>query len=145
MNQKNRLFWLVSIASLAFALGSTAIISSFIKERIAIFGSFVGLQPSFNQGIAFGVNLGLLQPILIGIALLFVLWIALRHDSSALEKIGFGLIIGGGVANIVDRLQDGFVTDIFQVGCFPIFNVADSFITIGVGLLLINMLKRCNF
>jgi signal peptidase II len=145
MKRNNNFFWLASIASLSFALLGTEIVNNFINERIPVFGSFIGLQPSLNQGIAFGMHLGFLQPILISVALIFVIWIALRNETSMLEQIGFGLITGGGVANVLDRIQDGYVTDIFQIGRFPIFNVADSFITIGVVFLLINMIKRQNF
>jgi signal peptidase II len=48
--------------------------------------------------------------------------------------------LAGALANIADRLPDGVVTDYFQVGTFPIFNVADSAITIGAALLLLQVL-----
>jgi signal peptidase II len=69
-----------------------------------------------------------------------VIIFALRTAKSRLSRVAFGLIVGGALENIVDRLRDGVVTDFFQVGTFPIFNVADSCITIGVVLLLVAMM-----
>lgn len=107
-----------------------------LTERIPILGDFMGLQYSVNPGIAWGIRLpDGLQEILIVAALIIVAVLAVR--STQAHFLPFGLILGGGLANVVDRLPDGVVTDYFQVGTFPIFNVADSFVTVGVLLLLI--------
>jgi signal peptidase II len=47
-------------------------------------------------------------------------------------KVGTGLILGGTIGNLIDRLYMGYVTDFIGVGTFPIFNIADSCITAGV-------------
>ncbi|WP_370325936.1 signal peptidase II [Euzebya sp.] len=47
------------------------------------------------------------------------------------------LIVGGGLANLLDRASGGGVVDLFDLGWFPVFNVADVFITAGVALLLL--------
>jgi signal peptidase II len=108
-----------------------------IDKRIAIVGSFVGLRYSLNPGIAWGIRLPSgVQEILILLALVAVGSMAVKARNR-LSLVAFGCVIGGGVANIIDRLRDGYVTDFFQIGSFPIFNVADSFITVGVGLLLV--------
>jgi signal peptidase II len=100
----------------------------------------IGLQKAYNTGIAFSINLGVVQtPIIIG-ALILLTYVAVRHSVHTLEHIGYGCIIGGGLANILDRLLDSKVTDMFRVGSFPIFNVADVSINIGVGLLLLHIL-----
>ncbi len=106
---------------------------------MAILGSFVGLQRSTNAGIAFGIVLPF-QDILVALALVFVAVLAIRSAEHPLSQAGMGLVLGGGLANILDRIPDGLVTDLFQVGGFPIFNVADSSITIGVGLLFLETL-----
>ena len=56
--------------------------------------------------------------------------------------LGFGLIIGGALGNIVDRFDDGHVTDFIQIGWWPLFNIADSCISIGVIILLLLELKK---
>ncbi len=54
--------------------------------------------------------------------------------------IGIGNAIGGAVGNLVDRiLHDGFVTDFISVGNFPVFNIADASISVGVAILILGM------
>lgn len=108
-----------------------------------LFSEF-GLELSHNPGVAFGVRLpGIFQEIVIFAALIFVVWLASRPvHKSPLERCGFGLIIGGACANLVDRLFDGLVTDFIRIGSFPVFNVADSCITVGVLLLILAWSRR---
>jgi signal peptidase II len=54
-----------------------------------------------------------------------------------LVQIAIGLILGGALGNVVDRVRLGFVVDFIQVGWFPIFNLADSSITVGAALLML--------
>lgn len=130
---------LVLTAVISFALGMIAkfLADAFLTDRIPILGSFAGLQMSHNAGIAFGVQLPpVFQELLIACALIFVIVLALRSAHTSVSRLGYGLIIGGALCNAADRLRDGLVTDFFQVGTFPIFNVADSAITVGVVFLL---------
>ena len=133
----------VTAVSVMVSLVSKWLSDSFLSERIAIVGSLAGLEPTQNSGIAFGIVLpGSLQDVTIVLALVLVAALALRTAKVPLEQIGFGLIVGGALGNIFDRIRDGFVTDFFQVGTFPVFNVADSCITIGVILLLAEMMRK---
>jgi len=133
-------FWSTVVLSFVGSIGSTVLTERFLESRIAIIGSFVGLQKSTNTGVAFGMELGAIEPFLIAVTVVVLFAIALKTAHTRISQVGFGLLLGGGVANIIDRMQDGKVTDLFQVGSFPIFNVADSCITIGVALLLIEMI-----
>ncbi|MBU0511798.1 MAG: signal peptidase II [Chloroflexi bacterium] len=54
-------------------------------------------------------------------------------------RIALGMQLGGATGNLIDRLTQGFVTDFISVGTFPVFNVADSSISIGVAVLIIGM------
>jgi len=91
-----------------------------------------------NAGVAFGIQLPfVLQAVLIPCVFAIVLVLAYQSRKLRIPSIGFGLIIGGALANIVDRFDDGFVTDFIDVGWWPSFNIADSCITVGVGLLLL--------
>lgn len=56
--------------------------------------------------------------------------------------VAFALILGGAIGNILDRVRLGYVVDFFDLRWFPVFNVADSCITIGVCLLLLRMLRH---
>lgn len=133
---------LTILLSGAVSLLAKVLADQFLTERISIIGSFAGLKPTFNPGIAFSVSIPWgLQTEMIFAALLLVLVVAWRTAQTTLSKIGYGMIVGGGLGNLIDRLRDGIVTDYFQVSSFPVFNVADSFITIGVVFLLWEAMK----
>ena len=68
-----------------------------------------------------------------------------RHiKGSLLLLLGLTLIISGGIGNFIDRVRQGFVVDMFHLDFmnFAIFNVADIYLTVGVGLLLIYILRE---
>lgn len=68
-----------------------------------------------------------------------------RHIKGSIWLLlGLTLIISGGIGNFIDRLRQGFVVDMFHLDFmnFAIFNVADIYLTIGVGLLLIYILRE---
>jgi len=68
-----------------------------------------------------------------------------RHIKGSLWLLlGLTLIISGGIGNFIDRVRQGFVVDMFHLDFmnFAIFNVADIYLTIGVGLLLIYLLRE---
>ena len=125
----------------------------------------LGLQPGASQPLVWplsltwvmnpGVSYGLLQggsPLIrwglvvfaLGVAGLIGWWA--RRADRALPAAGLGMIMGGALGNAVDRIRFGAVVDFLDVqrlGFFPwVFNVADSAITIGVILLLIDGLRR---
>lgn len=109
-----------------------------ILQPIHIVGSFITLRLAHNPGIAFSVLLpASMQTIIIISALILVTVVSIRTKKNTLSSIAFGLIIGGAISNLIDRIPDGVVTDYISIGTFPIFNVADSCICIGAGLLLL--------
>jgi len=98
-----------------------------------------------NSGAAFGIfRDDNILFIFIGVAVvaIAVLYIRFRNSRSLLLKVCFGLILGGAIGNLLDRIRQGYVTDFlyFHIGhvfSWPVFNVADSGITVGVVLLVI--------
>lgn len=104
----------------------------------------------WNQGVSFGllqaqhdvVRWGLVV-FSLGVAALLAGWA--RSQGRALPALGLGLVIGGAIGNAIDRARFGAVVDFIDVqrlGFFPwIFNVADSGITVGVILLLLDSLR----
>lgn len=131
------ILWLTILLSFLVGISGKFLADRFLTVRAPIWGSFVGLQYSQNPGVAFGLTLpAALQPFLIAAAFLCVLLLAVHAAGPTLRRTGFGLILGGAFTNIVDRLPDGLVTDYIQIGAFPIFNLADSCITIGAVLLI---------
>lgn len=130
-------FWITAAAAFAGSYAAKLLADTFLHDRVAVIGSFAGLQYSRNPGIAFGLRLpDAVQEIFILAALVLVFVLAWKSAGTLWSRVGYGLIIGGALGNVVDRAFDGFVTDFFQVGGFPIFNVADSCITVGVVFLL---------
>ena len=143
------LLGLITVTSFLLSVAAKIVVDHSLDHRIPLIGSFVGLEHIENPGIAFGITfLPWLQTLFITIALCIVFWMAFHtlRKSNALRltpyALAFGLILGGGLANVIDRLGDGLVTDFLQVGNFPIFNVADSCITVGVGLLLLEIFLK---
>ena len=59
-------------------------------------------------------------------------------------KVALSLMLGGAIGNLIDQFSLGFVTDFVAMGRFPIYNVADSAVTIGVGLMLLDMIIKEN-
>lgn len=115
---------------------------------------FFNLTHVRNTGVAFGFLAGRgdgIGPVLLSLlgfaALGFVglyFWRAARDERSLL--VGLALILGGAVGNLLDRLASGAVTDFldFYVGSYHwhTFNVADSAITVGIGCMLLDYLRR---
>jgi len=106
---------------------------------------FLSLLHTRNTGIAFSFlsDLGGFWLSVIAIAIvIFISAMALRTDpKQILARIGFALIIGGAVGNLIDRAMRGHVVDYVYfhtpVWSFAIFNLADAFITVGAGLVIL--------
>jgi signal peptidase II len=110
---------------------------------------FFNLVTVWNYGISFGMfNSGSAEASIIFVALALAIVVALvfwlRSVTSPLVALALGLVIGGAIGNVIDRLRFGAVFDFldFHVGGWhwPAFNLADSGITVGVVLLCIDAL-----
>jgi signal peptidase II len=106
---------------------------------IPVVGSLLRLTYVRNTGAAFGMFPG--HPVVFVIVSLVVLsgvavyWWRVR-PARALLVIALGLVSGGATGNLIDRVTAGRVTDFLEVPYIPVFNVADSAIVVGVGLLM---------
>lgn len=101
------------------------------------------LALTFNSGAAFSIGSG--RPALFAaIAVITVVGLSVvvaRSPLNRLRIMAFGLIIGGALGNVVDRLvrdHGGKVVDFIDLGWWPVFNVADSWLFIGVALMLVD-------
>ena len=105
-----------------------------------------------NQGAAFSflhASGGWQRWFFIGLALVavvFIVWLLKRHGGQRLFGWSLALVLGGAVGNVIDRLWHGSVIDFIQLhwrgAAFPSFNVADSAITVGAVLLVLDELLR---
>lgn len=101
-----------------------------------------------NTGVAFGLFQGVPQLftvtsiIIIGGAIWFYLTQLPAHDRGL--ALSLGLIVGGAVGNVVDRIRFGYVVDFIKTfdGRFPVFNLADSCIVIGVCLMALLLVRN---
>jgi signal peptidase II len=91
-----------------------------------------------NTGVAFGAfsGGGLIVVALVAAALTALLWYFVTHLDKPLVWLPTGMLLGGSIGNIIDRVRDGAVTDFIKLPAWPAFNVADMAITFGVLVLL---------
>jgi signal peptidase II len=91
-----------------------------------------------NTGVAFGAfsGGGLIVVALVTAALAALLYYFLTHLDKPLVWLPTGMLLGGSIGNIIDRVRDGAVTDFVKLPAWPAFNVADVAITTGVLVLL---------
>lgn len=95
-----------------------------------------------NSGAAFGMfqNGNMVFTVLAFIVILAIIYYYPRVEMEDWSlKLAMGLQLGGAAGNLTDRLMVGKVTDFISVGAFPVFNVADSSITVGVIVLLLGV------
>lgn len=104
---------------------------------------FFRLTHIHNSGAAFGIFQGqslpltILALVSIGTLLFLVIFMYRRFYflETARGKLSLGLILGGTVGNLIDRISFGYVIDFIDIGIWPAFNIADSSVVIGAGLL----------
>lgn len=115
-----------------------------LGESIPIIEEVFHLTYILNPGAAFGMFAHnrlffiAIAVIVIGI----IIWARREILASPWEvKAGCGLFLGGAIGNLIDRARQGLVIDFFDFRIWPVFNIADIAICIGVGLIIWNLLK----
>ncbi len=120
------------------------------QEVVPVFPGF-NLFLTYNKGVSFSFLSSdhtwmpwALSALALAICLFIVQW--MRVEKSRLILTGLALILGGAIGNVIDRIRFGAVVDFLDVYVesyhWPAFNVADSAICIGVGLILLDYLKK---
>lgn len=125
---------------------SKHIVSSFLAEgeSVAIAENFFHLTLVHNTGGAFGIMRG--RPhIFTAAAMIFIpaalfYTVSKWHIMPRIEKIAISFIAGGALGNLTDRLRYGYVIDFIDLRVWPVFNIADSFITVGTLMLIVSLL-----
>ena len=90
-----------------------------------------------NTGMAFSLfeNFGIILLILsLIIASILIIYLFTIDKPRILIRVFSGLVVGGALGNILDRIRFGYVNDFIDVGWWPVFNIADSSITIAIGI-----------
>jgi len=145
--------WLAGAVIVLDQLSKFAIERSFsFGERLALLPGLFDLTLVYNRGAAFSFlahAAGWQRWLFIAlgcVAAVFIVWLLARHASQRLFAFALALILGGALGNVIDRIVRGQVVDFLLVYWqrfhWPAFNVADSAITIGALLLIIDELRR---
>ena len=110
--------------------------------------SFFDIAHIHNFGIAFGFFSGFYPPwifISIGIIITLLVFLMFTKTKNNIEKWGFIAILSGAISNIMDRIINGFVIDFlyfhYKEFYWPAFNFADIYITVGILILIIQLLN----
>ncbi|MBI4684659.1 MAG: signal peptidase II [Nitrospirae bacterium] len=107
---------------------------------------FLHLVNLRNEGAAFGMFRGLGNNVFIIISLIAITLIFFMFVKGREDPLGLSLILGGAIGNLIDRIFYGSVTDFIDVFAgrlhWPAFNIADSALTIGIGLIFIRLFFR---
>jgi signal peptidase II len=114
-------------------------------ESIKVLPGIFHITLVFNNGAAFGLlrDRAAFFISASAFAITFIILFAWRHKGMpAMLALSLGLILGGSLGNLVDRLTFGYVIDFFDFRIWPVFNVADSAITVGVGILVLAAVFR---
>jgi len=145
-----RALMLPAILAFIIDVASKQVASDLLAGRgVMDVAPFLNLRLAYNPGVSFGLfpvatqsqaSMLVLATALMTVA---ITWLGLTAREPW-QKVGFGLIVGGAAANVLDRLTDTLVTDFIDVHAFgwhwPTFNMADAAITCGVSLLLMTLL-----
>ena len=133
-------------------LTKTVIAQTFVLGDVRTITPFFDIVRAHNTGAAFSFLAGAggwQRWFFIGLgtaAAFFIVWMLKRHGGQRLFAWALALILGGAVGNVVDRILHGHVIDFIQVhwgrSYFPAFNVADSAISVGAALLILDELLR---
>jgi len=115
-------------------------------QSIPVIKNIFHITLVFNQGAAFGIlqkSTSFLIYASIVFILIFFILIKKENKKSKLFLVACGLIVGGALSNLWDRLHLGYVVDYIDFRIWPVFNISDACITIGVSLLLWESYRGC--
>ena len=125
----------------------------FLGQRIPIIKNIFSISFVTNKGIAFGLFSNSKFPfVLISIAVLVCITLAfisfnkdiMSKKARVWTRIAYGLILGGALSNMLDRIRMGEVIDFLDFHIWPVFNIGDSAICVGAGIFILNTLKNNN-
>ena len=140
--------WLRAAAVTAVVIALDQATKAIVRSSVAL-GDKDGVLPGVeivhvrNEGVAFNQlgGGGTIVAIVVGVALVALLAYFATHLHKPLVWLPTGMLLGGALGNIIDRIRDGAVTDFVKLPAWPAFNVADTSITFGV-LVLLYVLER---
>ena len=148
-----RIIILISILTLSIDILTKQLVINFMIEHqsISIIKNFFSITFAKNTGVAFSLLEGKVPLVIImtSIIIILILKYIKTTNSNKYEIICYGLIIGGALGNLTDRIIYGYVIDFLDFNLFgysfPIFNLADTAIVIGIlTLIILNFIESRN-
>ena len=151
MSSSNRLGLIVALASILFDQASKwwILVEVMDPPKVIPVTSLLNFVLTWNRGVSFGLfnnegNFGAWFFSILAIIIVGILLIWLRKAKTKVQSISLGFIIGGAIGNVIDRVNHLAVLDFidFHLGDshWPAFNAADSFITLGAAVLIVDSL-----
>ena len=137
--------WTATLVVLLDQISKLVAVRSLSEGPVEIIKGIFYLTLTYNTGAAFGIfkDQTILFIIISSIAVIGILvYIYFDKSTVYIGKLGFSFILGGAFGNLIDRLRLGYVIDFFDFKVWPVFNIADSAITIGAALLMISLLLQ---
>src|ERR671935_1318082 len=136
--------WTALVAVALAAVGADQLTKAVVASRLALYDEVRVIGPLWihhvqNSGIAFGLfaSATSLVILLTGLAVAWMLWFFARAGARhPVLPVALGFVIGGSISNLFDRVRLGHVIDFIDLRFWPAFNLADSFIVVGVLVLL---------
>lgn len=138
--------WAVSLVVVALDQGAKAWVAAILApgQSQPLLGNFLRLTRVHNPGAAFGLfpegKTAFLVTSLVVVGGLFLYLLLGRPQG--LRAWGGVFLLGGALGNLLDRARLGYVVDLFSVGRFPVFNVADAALVLGAGLFALGLWRR---
>lgn len=144
------IYYIIAFVAFLVDQGTKYLIASRMEltEQIPVIGNFFLITSHRNRGAAFGILENqrwffIVITIIVVVGIVWYLQKVMRTNNKLLP-LALSLVLGGAVGNFIDRVLTGEVVDFLQFNFgsyeFPIFNVADSCIVIGVGLIILDSL-----
>ena len=119
-----------------------------LRGSVSLCGEFLKLTKVYNPDGVFGLSLGANFPYeWVSVVAALVLFVLIATEKRRGNILVFGLVLGGALGNLIDRVRWGMVLDFLDLGVsprlrWPVFNIADSAITIGLLAFLMMALRR---
>lgn len=137
LREGRRVLAAVTLAVIAVDLATKAWASAALDGNGIDLPGPLDLRLAYNRGVAFSLFNDVPVGATIAITAAVTAVLAVAAWRGHLPTVPAGLILGGAIANLLDRLQGGSVVDLLYTSWWPTFNLADAFLTIGVALLVV--------
>ena len=144
-----RRYLLVILGTAALVIGVDHLTKWIVVQSLPLHGviwpgALVSIDHVENSGAAFGLfpQFQWLYLIVAAVVVVYILFVGQRYGNTGYRQVLLGMILGGAVSNGIDRAAQGRVVDFIDLHWWPVFNVADMSIVIGIALAVLTMGTR---